>query len=48
LTRPFLRVPEPDSSDWTFLFDILTTSAQPGPDPAFTSEMMDRNSRLFA
>jgi cytokinin dehydrogenase len=48
LTRPFLRVPEPDGSDWLLLFDILTTSAQPGPDPAFTSEMMDRNNRLFA
>ncbi len=48
MTRPFLRVPEPDGSDWLFLFDILTTSAQPGPDPAFTSELMDRNNRLFA
>jgi cytokinin dehydrogenase len=48
LTRPFLRVPEPDGSDWVFLFDILTSSAQPGADPAFTSEMMDRNNRLFA
>ncbi len=48
LTRPFLRVPEPDGSDWVFLFDILTASAQPGPDPAFTSEMMERNNRLFA
>jgi FAD/FMN-containing dehydrogenase len=48
LTRPFLRVPEPDGSDWVFLFDILTSSAQPGPDPAFTSEMLDRNNRLFA
>jgi cytokinin dehydrogenase len=48
LTRPFLRVPEPDGSGWVFLFDILTSSAQPGPDPTFTREMMDRNSRLFA
>lgn len=49
-TRPFLRLPEPDGSPWVFLFDILTASTTPGPDPdpAFTEEMLDRNDRLFA
>jgi FAD/FMN-containing dehydrogenase len=47
LTRPFFRVPEPDGSDWVYLFDILTSSEKPGPDPAFARRMLDRNRRLF-
>jgi cytokinin dehydrogenase len=47
VTRPFLRVPEPDGSDWIFLFDILTCSGRPGPNPVFEKEMKDRNNRLF-
>jgi FAD/FMN-containing dehydrogenase len=45
LTRPFFRVPE--HTDWVYLFDILTSSAVPGPDPAFESRMLARNRSLF-
>jgi FAD/FMN-containing dehydrogenase len=45
LTRPLLRVP--DSPDWTFLFDILTSASAPGQDPAFVERMLARNRRLF-
>jgi cytokinin dehydrogenase len=45
LTRPFFRVPE--SSDWVFLFDILTASGGPGADPAFAERMLRRNRMLF-
>lgn len=48
MTRPFYRLPDADvGSDWIFLFDILTTSAAPGPDPAFANQMLDRNRDLF-
>jgi hypothetical protein len=30
-----------------FLFDILTSSQAPGPNPAFAQSMTDRNNRLF-
>jgi len=47
-TRPFCRIPEPDRSDWIYLFDILTASLTPqGPDPAFTTRMLARNRALF-
>jgi hypothetical protein len=47
LTRPFLRVPDGPGSDWVYLFDILTVSAAPGPDPGFVETMLARNRRLF-
>lgn len=47
LTRPLLRVPEPDGSDWVFLFDILTASNSPDPGEEFKTAMRDRNNRLF-
>jgi FAD/FMN-containing dehydrogenase len=47
LTRPFFRVPEADGGDWVYMFHILTSSAVPGPDAAFVSEMLERNRRLF-
>jgi FAD/FMN-containing dehydrogenase len=47
LTRPLLRVPDRPAGDWIYLFDILTASTAPGPDPAFVAEMLDRNRRLF-
>jgi cytokinin dehydrogenase len=47
LTRPFFRIPAPDGDDLVFLFDILTSSVRPGPDPAFTSAMLARNRRLY-
>jgi len=47
LTRPFFRVPAADGGDWVYMFHILTSSAMPGPDPAFVSEMLERNRRLF-
>jgi cytokinin dehydrogenase len=48
LTRPFVRVPAPDGSDWVFLFDILTASPTPAPGAAYTAAMVQRNDRLFA
>ena len=54
LTRPMCRVPDAAPDDWVYLFDILTTSttpgpepATPGPEPAFTRRMLARNRRLF-
>jgi len=47
LTRPFFRIPEPDGGDWVFLFDILTSSVLPGPNPEFSSAMLARNRRLY-
>jgi len=47
LTRPCFRVPEADGGDWVYMFHILTSSALPGPDPVFVSEMLERNRRLF-
>lgn len=46
-TRPFCRLPEPAGGDWVYLFDILTAAPAPGPEPAFTAGMLDRNRRLF-
>jgi cytokinin dehydrogenase len=45
LCAPLLRVP--GATDWVYLFDILTSSAGPGPDDAFTRSMLARNRRLF-
>jgi FAD/FMN-containing dehydrogenase len=45
LHAPLLRVP--GATDWVYLFDILTSSAGPGPDAAFTQQMLARNRRLF-
>ena len=47
LTRPFFRMPDPDGGEWVYLFDILTSSALPGPDPVFSEQMLARNRRLF-
>ncbi len=38
LHAPLLRVP--GATDWVYLFDILTSSAGPGPDAAFTQQML--------
>jgi hypothetical protein len=43
LTRPFFRLPDPAGGEWVYLFDILTASAVPGPNPAFVSQMLARN-----
>jgi len=45
LTRPFLRVPT--GAEWVYMFSVLTTSAQPGADPAFAEAMLARNRRWF-
>jgi FAD/FMN-containing dehydrogenase len=45
LTRPRLRVPH--STEWTFLFDILTSAGAPGENPDFAQRMLARNRRLF-
>jgi FAD/FMN-containing dehydrogenase len=47
LTREFFRKPAPDGGEWMFLFDILTSSVKPGPDPAFTTAMLSRNRRWY-
>ena len=46
MKRPYLRVP--DSGEYVYLFDILTSSAVPGdPDPDFVARMLARNRSLF-
>ena len=45
LARPLFRVPSEGQYVW--LFDILTSPAAPGPDPAFVAKMLARNRRLF-
>lgn len=45
LTRPSLRLPQPDGSEWVFLFTIMT--AGPANDPGFAGEMLARNRALF-
>ena len=47
LTRPLLRVPSGGSADLTFLFEILTSAAAPGPNPDFVNRMLARNRALF-
>ena len=47
LRRPFFRVPKASGGDGVYLFDILTSSALPGPDPVFVEQMLARNRRLF-
>lgn len=47
LRRPFLRVPANDGKEWVWLFDIGCASPTPGPDPAYVSQMLARNRRLF-
>jgi cytokinin dehydrogenase len=37
----------PSGGEYVWLFDILTSSAAPGPDPAFTTQMLTRNRTLF-
>jgi FAD/FMN-containing dehydrogenase len=46
-TRPLLRMPEPDGSDWVYLFDVLTVSGVPGPNAGYASQMLERNRRWF-
>jgi cytokinin dehydrogenase len=46
-TRPFFAAPDPDTSDWFFLFDLLTSSEEPGPDVEFNQRMLARNRELF-
>jgi cytokinin dehydrogenase len=40
----FLQLP---ATETVYLFDLLTANAAPGPDPAFITQMLDRNRRLF-
>lgn len=47
LTRQFFRLPPDDGSGWVCLFDILTSSETPAPDPAFAQAMVARNDSLF-
>ncbi|MEJ3654830.1 FAD-binding protein [Actinomycetes bacterium KLBMP 9759] len=43
LTRPSLRLPEADGSDWVYLFTLMTTT-RPGGDPG---HVLRRNRELF-
>jgi cytokinin dehydrogenase len=45
LKRPLFRVPS--GGEYVWLFDILTSSAAPGPDPEFITQMLTRNRTLF-
>jgi FAD/FMN-containing dehydrogenase len=47
LTRPFLRLPEPDGSDWVFAFNILAAADSIDPGPSYVQDMLARNTRLF-
>lgn len=47
MKRPFLRLPEATRADRVWLFDILTASAAPGPNPDFAGQMLARNKRLY-
>ncbi|MDH6109379.1 cytokinin dehydrogenase [Kitasatospora sp. MAP12-15] len=45
--HPAFRGPRADSTPWMYLFDILDNSATPGPDPAFTTDRLQRNAELY-
>ncbi|WP_166355643.1 FAD-binding protein [Phytoactinopolyspora limicola] len=46
LTRPSLRLPDPDGSDWVYLFTLMTACpADAGAE--YVAAMMRRNRRLF-
>ncbi|WP_203434049.1 FAD-binding protein [Jiangella asiatica] len=46
LTRPSLRLPAPDGSDWVYLFTLMTAGpADSGP--AYAAAMLRRNRRLY-
>lgn len=46
LTRPSLRLGEPDGSDWVYLFTLMTAGpADSGPE--YVTEMLNRNRRLY-
>ncbi len=47
ITRPFFRVPDVPASEFVYLFDVLTSSALPGDDQAFATEMLARNRRWY-
>ncbi len=47
MKRPFLRLPEATETDRVWLFDILTASAAPGPNPEFIRQMLARNRTLY-
>lgn len=47
-TRPAPRRPAPDGSSFVYVVDVNTVSSAPGPDPAFSAEMLERNKRLYA
>ncbi|NUS45195.1 MAG: FAD-binding protein [Mycobacteriaceae bacterium] len=47
ITRPFVRVPTPRTSDWIYLFDLLSASLTPNPDPGFAQRKLARNRRLY-
>lgn len=46
MNRPFCRVPQPEKSDWVYLFDLLSASPLPGPNPTYATTMLKRNQRL--
>ncbi|WP_232663602.1 FAD-binding protein [Pseudonocardia sp. TRM90224] len=45
LTRPSLRLPEADGSDWVYLFTLMT--AGPPDDPELPGRMLRRNRELY-
>ncbi|MFC4946398.1 FAD-binding protein [Pseudonocardia sp. GCM10023141] len=47
LTRPSLRLPAPDGSEWVYLFTLMTSGPHTGTDPQFAADMLGRNRRLF-
>ncbi len=45
LKRPLFRVPS--GGEYVWLFDVLTSSTAPGPDPEFVTQMLSRNRSWF-
>ena len=46
-TRPAFRLPSNDGGEFVYLFDVLTASPTPGPNPAYVEQMLTRNRNLF-
>lgn len=47
MRRPLFRLPDVPATEMVYLFDILTSAIAPGDDPAFATEMLARNRRIY-
>ena len=46
LTRRYFAVPE-STTDWIFLFDLLTAAPEPGPNTGFVADKLARNREIY-